>query len=71
MATVMTRETRNFEDVPVFCYGIDANSYEEAYALATRLFTEDKEEFLREQAAEMLDYPDNEILNILRARLPH
>ena len=46
MATVMTRETRNFEDVPVFCYGIDADSYEEAYALATRMFTEDKEEYL-------------------------
>lgn len=71
MATVMTRETRNFEDVPVFCYGIDADSYEEAYTLATRMFTEDKEEYLREQAAELLDYPDNEILNILRARLPH
>lgn len=63
MATVMTRETRNFEDVPVFCYGIDADSYEEAYALATRMFTEDKEEYCREQLGNLYE----EILDILQA----
>jgi len=70
MAIVMTRETRNFEDVPVpvFCYGIDADSYEEAYALATRMFTEDKEEYLKEQLGNAYE----EILNILRANeLPY
>lgn len=68
MATVITREMRDFEDVPVFCYGIEANSYEEAYTLATRMFTEDKEEYIREQIA---NYPEEEILNILRAGLPY
>ena len=55
---VMTRERLDYEieegvEIPVFAYGIDADSYEEAYNKAKEMFEEDYINYNEEKVAEM------------------